>query len=245
MLPITLVFHAEKLHDERVWRRVESVARWLAVQGHQATFFVYPFRAQVAGQDITDRVQTLATLGHEIGQHTHFYAGTKIDTPEKVNDLRAANVVQCLHRDYETLRCMGYTPQAFTAGAWLVDETVLDTLVALGFIYDCSARFPKPQGMTSVPHHRWLVSPQLYSNAQGCLLCLPTTCSLGEWWKWGRSMQQAKDHISYQIVYTHDYDLLSLHTYVLLWSFLLMTHRRRLVSASPLVKKLWEDKVHD
>jgi len=53
MLPIMLVFHAEKLHDERVWRRIERVAHWLAVQGRQTTFFVYPFRAQVAGQDIT------------------------------------------------------------------------------------------------------------------------------------------------------------------------------------------------
>ena len=244
MLPITLVFHAEKLHDERVWRRVERVARWLAVQGCQATFFVYPFRAQMAGQDITNRVRALATLGHEIGQHTHFYAGTKLDKAEKVDDLSAANLVQCLHRDYETLRCMGYAPQAFTAGAWLVNETVLDTLVALGFTYDCSARFPKPQGTTSSPHHRWLSSPQLYNNAHGRLLCLPTTCSLGEWWKWGRSMQ-AIDYGSYQMIYTHDYDLLSLRTYLLLWSFLVMTRRRRLVSASLLVKRLWEDKVHD
>jgi len=139
---------------------------------------------------------------------------------------------------------MGYAPQAFTAGAWLVNETVLDTLVALGFTYDYSARFPKSQGTTSSQHHRWLDSPQLYSSVHGRLLCLPTTCSLGEWWKWGRSMQAA-DHRSYQIVYAHDYDLLSLRTYLLLWSFLVMTRRRHLVSTSLLVKRLWEDNVHD
>ena len=74
-----LAFHAEKLHDDRVWRRVQPVARWMSARGIRATFFVYPFRAQVANRDITQRVQALAALGHEIGQHTHFYDGTMID----------------------------------------------------------------------------------------------------------------------------------------------------------------------
>jgi hypothetical protein len=204
MLPIMLVFHAEKLHDERVWRRVERVARWLAVQGRQAIFFVYPFCAQVAGQEITARVRTLAVLGHEIGQHTHFYAGTKIDKREKVNDPSAANMVQCL---IAIMR---------PCGVW--------------------ATRPRPSPLAGLP-------PTL-CNAQGRLLCLPTTRSLGAWWKRGRNLQ-ARDHRSHQIVYTHDYDLLSLHTYLLLWSFLVMTHRKRLVSASLLVKRLWEDKMYD
>jgi hypothetical protein len=48
MLPIILVSHVEKVHDERVWRRVEQVACWLAMQGHPATFFVCPFRVEVS-----------------------------------------------------------------------------------------------------------------------------------------------------------------------------------------------------
>jgi hypothetical protein len=217
---ITLAFHAEKLHDERVWHRVERVARWMAKKGMKATFFVYPFRAQVAGNDITGRVRALAALGHEIGQHTHFYAGTKIDKPDKFNDLSDANILQCLHRDFETLRKLDIRPRGFTAGAWLVNETVWDTLVKLGFAYDCSARFGGPNKVASKPYSCWRQAPQFYSNGGGRILCLPTTCSLGEWFKWGRNVQTEASK-PYQLIYLHDYDLLSKRVQFLTWLLLL------------------------
>src|SRR5207249_4141560 len=134
--PVAIAFHAEKLHDDPTWRRVERIARWMKQQDMKATFFVYPFRAQVAGKDITDRVQAVAALGHEIGQHTHFYAGTRIEGREKADDLSDQNIVHCLNRDFETLERMGFVPKAFTAGAWFVTQAVRDTLVSLGFAYD-------------------------------------------------------------------------------------------------------------
>ncbi|CEP68819.1 Polysaccharide deacetylase [Moorella glycerini] len=85
----------------------------------QGTFFVYPFRAQVAGAEISERVQEIAAFGHEIAQHTHFYAGTKIDKPDKVNDLSKENIARCLQRDFETLCDMGFRPYGFTAGGWI------------------------------------------------------------------------------------------------------------------------------
>jgi len=210
-----LAFHAEKLHDDRVWRRVQPVARWMSVRGITATFFVYPFRAQVANRDITQRVQALAALGHEIGQHTHFYAGTMIDKPGKVDDLSEANIVHCLNRDFETLRKSGFAPKGFTAGGWFVNATVLDRLVELGFVYDCSAQFPKPRGSHNSPYNRWLRSPEVHTNAHGGLICLPTTCSLGEWFKWGRKVR-TEGKVSYQLIYLHDYDLLSFRNRLLL-----------------------------
>jgi hypothetical protein len=220
-----LAFHAEKLHDDQVWRRIAHVARWLPQHGIKATFFVYPFRAQVANRDITDRVHSLAALGHEIGQHTHFYAGTKVDKPEKVDDLSETNISYCLHRDFRTLHQMGFLPKAFTAGSWFVNGTVWDTLVELGFAYDCSAQFPKPVDMPKSPYNCWLRSPQIYRNPQGRLICLPTTCSLGEWFKWGRKVK-TEGKMPYQIVYLHDDDLLSPHYYFLVWCFLLMVRGR-------------------
>lgn len=41
----------------------------------------------------------------------------------------------------------------------------------------------------------------------GQLLCLLTTCSLGEWFKWGRKVT-AEGALLHQPVYLHDYDLL-------------------------------------
>jgi peptidoglycan/xylan/chitin deacetylase (PgdA/CDA1 family) len=130
--------------------------------GIKATFFVYPFRAQTAGKDITERVRTIAAMGHEIGQHTHFYAGTKIEGPEKVNDLSDENIVHCLTRDFDTLKQMGFPPRAFTAGAWLINSTVCNTLVRLGYDYDCSAHFPKPKQSAQSANNYWLRSPRVY-----------------------------------------------------------------------------------
>jgi len=214
-----LAFHAERLHDDTVWRRLERVARWMAVKNIIATFFVYPFRAEVANKDITERVQALAALGHEIGQHTHFYAGEKLEKPEKIDDLDKTNIIHCLHRDFQMLRKVGFPPKGFTAGGWFVNATVLDTLVELGFVYDCSAQFPKPRGSQNSPYNRWLRSPQVHSNAHGRLICLPTTCSLGEWFKWGWKMRR-EIQTPYQLICMHDYDLVYFRNRLLLWSFL-------------------------
>jgi len=59
------------------------------------------------------------------------------------------------------------------------------------------------------PHQRWLGAPQLFRNTSGQLLCLPTTCSLGQWFKSAaRPMRQR--HAAYQLIYLHDDDLLIL-----------------------------------
>jgi Polysaccharide deacetylase len=221
MSSITLAFHAETLHEQRVWKKVNRVAGWMAEHNMRATFFVYPFPAAVAGKSISERVQRLGSLGHEIAQHTHFYAGTKIIKHEKRDDFSKANVIHCLCRDFETLKEFGFPPKGFTAGSWFVNDAVLDGLVELGFVYDCSARFPRQKTSHRGPNKRWLSAPQCYSNTHGRLLCLPTTCSLGEWFKWGHKARRESDQF-YQIVYLHDYDLLSLKRSLLLFCFMRM-----------------------
>jgi hypothetical protein len=218
---ITLAFHAEALHEERVWKKVKRVAGWMAEHDMKATFFVYPFPAAVAGKSISERVQWLGSLGHEIAQHTHFYAGMKIAKHEKRDDLSKANVFHCLRRDFETLKEFGFPPKGFTAGSWFVNDALLDGLVELGFVYDCSARFPRPKTLHRDPNNRWLSAPQYYSSTHGQLLCLPTTCSLGEWFKWGQKASRESGQF-YQIIYLHDYDLLSLKRNLLLFCFMRM-----------------------
>jgi polysaccharide deacetylase len=232
----TLAFHAEKLHDQRIWKKVERVAGWMAEHNMRATFFVYPFPAAVAGKDLSKRVQWLGSLGHEIAQHTHFYAGAKIAKHEKRDDLSKANVIHCLHRDFETLKKFGFPPKGFTAGSWFINDVVLDTLVELGFAYDCSAQFPRPKTSDRHPHNYWLSAPQSYSNIHGRLLCLPTTCSLGEWFKWGHKARRERDQF-YQIVYLHDYDLLSLKRSLLLSCFLKLIKWKVLEQSAPLAER--------
>src|SRR5262245_14485893 len=215
---MTLAFHAEKLHQPQVWRQTLDAARRLTRHGIRATFFVYPFPGFVYGEDITERVITLASLGHEIAQHTHFYAGRNIDKSNKVDDLSKENIAHCVRRDFEALSAMGHPPRGFTAGSWFVSNAVLDELVDLGFIYDCSAQMPKPGLSARDPRTQWLDSPQIYRSERGELLRLPTTGSLGEWFKRGRLLARRKH--SQQIVYLHDFDLLALRGRLMLAGFL-------------------------
>ena len=63
-------------------------------------------------------------------------------------------------------------------------------------------------------HHRWLTEATSYSR-DGRLVLLPTTCSLGQWFKWRRRTVIA-DPPDYQMVYLHDYDLLASRTRLML-----------------------------
>jgi hypothetical protein len=244
MTSTTLAFHAEKLHEQRVWKNVRWIAGWMARHNLKGTFFVYPFPALVAGTSISDRVQWLGSLGHEIAQHTHFYAGAKIAKKEKVDDLSKANVVHCIRRDFEMLKEFGFSPKGFTAGSWFVNDVVLDALVELGFVYDCSAQFPRPKILGPGPNNRWLRAPQYYFNNHGRLLCLPTTCSLGEWFKWSRKARRGSDQL-YQIVYLHDYDLLSLKRGLLLFCFLKMIKRKVFEPSASLAELFEEDRCRE
>jgi hypothetical protein len=228
-----LVFHAERLHDDPVWRRVLPLARTLAEDGIAVTFFVFPYRAEAVGADLAPRVRELAELGHEIAQHTHFYAGKSFLTERKYDDLSDANVIACLERDLDALRAMGVEPRGFTAGAWQLPEVGLEALLSLGFQYDCSARHPQPGIERLNGHHRWLDGPSVYSGDAGRLLLLPTTCSLGGWFK-SRHKRGLPAPPDYQMVYLHDYDLLASRTRLMLRTFLRLRRRRMDIDAQAL-----------
>jgi hypothetical protein len=215
---VVLAVHAERLHEDRVWNRVRRIAGWMQRRGLCATFFTYPFRAQVAGRAISDRVQEIATRGHEIAQHTHFYAGAATEKPFRRDDLGEDNVVGCLRRDSASLTQMGCRPRGFTAGAWRVNEGVYRALIELGFAYDCSSRLYTGQTPAAELDRVWLREPELRQMRSGSVLCLPSTCSLGEWFKWARKLR-TEGPLPYQLVYFHDYDLLKPHVYPLAWLF--------------------------
>ena len=241
MMLTALAFHAEKLHDDLVYQRVKRIAEWLSRFGKQATFFVYPFRAEVVNQTskVIDRVKYLAELGHEIGQHTHFYAGKNINKTYKRNDLSKENIRNCIRRDFLVLKKVVYIQRVFSAEAWIVNEIVLSTLIELGFFYDCSARFQKDKNTQNFKknlNHMWLSKPKLWTNEKGQLVLLPTTCSLGEWFR-GGWRRYTNGNVLYRIVYLHDYDLLSLTKYLGLW-FFLFAEFKKLISVSSIVKNI-------
>ena len=243
---ISLSFHAEALYDDRVWARTKRIASLMSRREIPATFFVYPFRSQVKGISIGDRVQEIAGLGHEIGQHTHFYKGTNIDKETgKEDDLSPANINQCLKRDYDTLTGFGTKPDGFVAGAWVSNKSVIDGIARLGIDYDCSARWPQSGGKIHLAERQFLRSPEEYLHSNTKVIRIPTTCSLGEWFKWGRRTE-TDSTLPYQLVYLHDYDLLRKSQHALLRLFLILTRRRSFVPAGQLAMKVGEllDQAH-
>ncbi len=182
----------------------------------RATFFIYPFRAVVAGRDISDRVKALA-VDHEqeIGQHTHFYAGRSLKKPNKLNDLSPENIRNCIERDFEWL-CRISKPKGFTSGGWIVTETVLGSLVNLGFVYDCSARAPSlGKGRESGPNLLWLAEAEKRLIEDRPLILVPTTHTLRlSWFGQRRRSVPLTAGDQYQLVYLHDYDLLRIPVFL-------------------------------
>jgi hypothetical protein len=233
---VALAFHAERLHETTTWAHVATVVRRIAHGRASATLFVYPFPAHVAGGDLTDRLQALTALGQEIGQHTHFYAGHQIGKTEKTDDFSDDNVKRCIQRDFRLLEQAGARCRGFVAGAWIVTPTVLDTLAELGFSYDCSARLPRRERYDRDRLHEWLTTPRVETRQARALIRLPTTCSLGEWFKWGWRLRAAAPE-PFQIVYLHDYDLNRPRMRWLLAAFVRL-NRGRMIPAGALPARL-------
>jgi hypothetical protein len=211
-----LAIHTEQIHDDRVWARLRSLLDVMSRRRSRATFFVYPFRAIVAGRGEVafERVKRLREEGYEIGQHTHFYAGRAIDKPNKVLDLDNDNVRRCLERDYQWLGRI-VSPRGFTSGAWVVQETLYPTLAELAFNYDCSSRSLTMEAGDS-GHAVWLEHPEVRRCGEHSLLLLPTTHTVKHVLRLSRwpGVTAASGRVRYRLVYFHDYDLLRWEFYI-------------------------------
>ena len=231
-----LAFHTERLHDDRVWKRLLLILAIIRRLGSRATFFIYPFRAVVEGRDISDRVQALA-VDHkqEIGQHTHFYAGRSVNKPDKRNDLSAENIRNCIERDFEWL-CRISKPKGFTSGGWIVTDAVYSSLVNLGFDYDCSARVPVPPRGPETGPNLWLTEAETRVIRDRPLILVPTTHTLRNRLLGKRNLTcPLKAGVEYQLVYLHDYDLL--RPPVLLGLSLALMARRTFLCVDHLARK--------
>ncbi len=207
---LAVSFHAEKLHDDEVWRRVERVAVAAAARGAPMTFFVHPFWPAQAGVDITGRIRRLAALGHEIGLHTHYYDVDTTTTGNKTGDLAPANVVRRLDEDLAAVTRAGFRPRGFVSGAWALPECLTAWLAGHDFTYDCSYRtYPLPYENPAATAGDGAKGPFWLSEG---LLELPTTAPLrpGAFGLLRRHPPAVArvDDVEYQLVYLHDDDLL-------------------------------------
>ena len=136
-----LTMHAERLEVDRVWSHTDALLRRLERRGGRATLFVHPFSAIEAGADLGPKLRSLVERGHEIAQHTHYYAPRPAgSTAKPVSLVDPENVVRCLDRDLAYLREAGMDPRGFVAGGWVITTAAIDWLQLQGFTYDASVR---------------------------------------------------------------------------------------------------------
>ena len=233
----SLTLHAEKLHRDEVWAVVVPLAERTARRGVRLTIFVHPFWALADGADVTDRVVRLTDLGHEIGQHTHYYDAHTGRVPgHKAGDLDPGNVVRRLDEDRAALERAGISPRGFVSGAWAFPEVLTEWLAGHGFTYDCSLRTYAP------PSDRRGTTPAAAPHFVRDGLCeVPTTASLRR----AVGLRPGSAHIgdlAYRLVYCHDDDLLDPRKRVALGYLLavLLLRGWRLVSAGEIAERCRE-----
>jgi len=201
-----LTVHAERLERDDVWRSVAKALDALERHDVRATFFVHPFQAIRADIDIGERIRELAARGHEIGQHTHFYA-TYDDGDGRVRKetrADAATVERCGDRDLAYLVAAGTKPAGFVSGGWAMSPDVMAWLEARGFGYDCSFRTYVP---ATVPHTTDVVSGP---RRIGSVVEIPTTSTLRDEVRRFRLARSASvGDVRYHLSYLHDDDLLA------------------------------------
>jgi hypothetical protein len=209
---LCLTVHAERLHEAPVWHAVQRLLGRLERAGGRATFLVSPLRASVAGVDLGPRLRELVRHGHEVGQHTHYYAlataahGVSF---EKRTDVSPENLRRCLDHDHGHLLAAGIRPRGFVAGAWAIHDVAQDWLVEHGFEYDLSFRsFPLGYDSPAAARGDGCDRPFVRRG----LLEIPTTATLAL----AVRRALARHDLPYEVVYVHDYDLTAARSRLLL-----------------------------
>jgi peptidoglycan/xylan/chitin deacetylase (PgdA/CDA1 family) len=203
--------HAERLEVDPVWARTDHLLRRLERRGGRATLFVHPFSAIEAGADLGPRIRSLIDRGHEIGQHTHYYAPRSPGSTGKPDsEMDADNVLRCLNRDLDYLRASGADPRGYVAGGWAMHDAADGWLRERAFSYDASVRsfslgYQNPQAAAGDHWERPLT--------ENGLVRLPTTTPATRWFRRANGALSFGAG-SYDLAYIHDYDLLRLRARV-------------------------------
>jgi hypothetical protein len=202
-----VVLHAERLERDAVWRATRRFLRWVAAAGGRATVFVHPLSAIEARTDLGPRLREIADGGHEIGQHTHFYAPREPGSDAPTTDLSPSVVRGCLERDLAYLRAAGFPPRGFTSGGWAIVPDVSEWLRSNAFDYDSSYR------SFDLTYANAAAAPGGGSTAavaRDGIVRLPTTASVRvaiEAVLYRRDESLRAPGFRYDLAYTHDYDL--------------------------------------
>lgn len=141
---ISLVIHTERLHDDKLWKKIKNLLWFFKKFNVQASWFsINPSFVgyQVMGFDEKkweERLKFLAQNNQLIEQHTHFYKGKEGIPKGEGYDLSPEHVIKRIREDREWLENQGFIVRGFLSGAWKINEEILKILAKEGYKYDLS-----------------------------------------------------------------------------------------------------------
>ena len=230
MIARCVSLHAERLERDDVWHRTDAFLHRLERRGGRATVFVHPRSAIAAGVELRSKIGVLLDRGHEIGQHTHFYADDGAVGKPQTTDLSPENVRRCLDRDHRYLIDAGVDPRGFVAGAWAIVDEVTPWLRDHDFTYDASVRaFPLSYESGDASRGDGWTAAEIEHG----IVRLPTTAPVSRAVR-GRAPRARVADTEYELLYLHDYDLMRARTRLAAAALLLTSTRARWTTAGEL-----------
>ena len=196
---VSITIHTERLHDDKVWRQVNSLLKFFRKYKVKATWFsINPtfIGYKYDEKKWIERLNFIKNSGQEIQQHTHFYKGKEGVRKGIGYDLGWENARKRLLEDGEWLEnSIGLVPKGFISGAWRTSKEVHSLLKELGYKYDITSRGRKvaaDDGFLEIPTTsslRGMLKNLLFLplSFRKQFICCPNLC--------------------FYVLYFHDYDL--------------------------------------
>jgi len=212
---ICFVIHTERLHDDRVWKRIKKLLSFFKKFNIRANWFLINpafsgYRAMGFDEEKwKERLKILVENNQSIEQHTHFYKGKKGVPKGEGYDLSEENILKRIREDREWLKNQGFEVKGFTSGAWKINEEILGVLAKEGYRYDLS-------------FNNFNLDKNLSIKEIGGILEIPATTNIKRlFWdlirlKWKRRILKYKD-TEILLVHFHDFDLKDFFNYWILF----------------------------
>jgi len=181
---ISLTFHTERLHSDKVWKRVKDVLMFFNKNRIKATWFsVNPdfvgYRAMgFTEEKWIERLNFLKEKGHEIQQHTHFYKGKEGVKKGLGYDLGKGNVSIRILEDKAWLSGkIGVIPEGFVSGAWKESPEINEVLEEQGYKYYLvpeADRVESSDGLVKIPNvsFKRFLAKRLLKKGSFCFITL-------------------------------------------------------------------------
>lgn len=222
--PICITVHTERLHDDKVWKRIKTIVDFYYLKRIKITWFSFNPTVEIykkSGFDENkwkDRLNYLKNHGQLIEQHTHFY-----DKEKRGSNTSLEYIKSRIEEDKQWLESAGHKISGFVGGTWFINKDILNLLNSLGYVYDCTSRTFPLSYLQNRPNQLLIDSPQKINS----IICIPTTTSLKNYFL---KFWKNKDKNGNCVIYFHDYEMNNVFMRIFLKAILTLNKKGKFIT---------------